>query len=138
MNPENLVSRLDSVRPSGKDRFLAKCPAHKDGSPSLSIRVADDRILLHCFAGCAAADVLAAVGLSLRDLYPERVTHDGAPIRPNHYHARDAALRGLREEITLVAIAAANLRNGVPFDDEDWHRLEQAEIKCRTILELIR
>lgn len=50
---------------------MARCPGHEDRSPSLSIRELDDgALLLHCFAGCQASDVLAAVGLEFRDLYP--------------------------------------------------------------------
>jgi hypothetical protein len=29
-------------------------------------------VLLHDFAGCATSDILAAVGLTLQDLFPER------------------------------------------------------------------
>jgi len=32
---------------------MALCPAHDDRNPSLSIQLADDRILIHCFAGCS-------------------------------------------------------------------------------------
>lgn len=49
---------------------MAKCPAHEDSSPSLSIATGrDGRVLLNCFGGCALADVLKALGLSMRDLF---------------------------------------------------------------------
>ena len=38
---------------------MCRCPAHADGTPSLSVRAGRTRLLLHCFAGCAAADILA-------------------------------------------------------------------------------
>jgi hypothetical protein len=38
------------------------CPAHDDRSPSLSVRIGRTRLLLHCFAGCKAADILRALG----------------------------------------------------------------------------
>ena len=58
--------------------FTARCPAHDDASPSLSIGVgADGRALLHCFAGCVTADILSALGLTWPDLFP-----------PGHHHAR--------------------------------------------------
>jgi len=61
-----LLNRLDRVHETGPGRWLACCPSHEDGTPSLSIRVLDDgTVLLHCFAGCSAADVVAAVGLEL-------------------------------------------------------------------------
>lgn len=43
---------------------LCRCPAHDDRSPSLSVRVGRTSLLLHCFAGCAAADVLRALRAS--------------------------------------------------------------------------
>lgn len=45
------------------------CPAHRDRTPSLSVRLAGDRVPLHCFAGCEVGDVTAAIGLDLRDLF---------------------------------------------------------------------
>jgi len=45
-----------------RGRGVVRCPAHEDRSPSLSWRLADDgRALVHCFAGCSFADILAAV-----------------------------------------------------------------------------
>jgi len=50
----------------------ACCPAHDDKSPSLSVALTHDgRILVHCHAGCAAGDVLAAAGLSIVDAAPD-------------------------------------------------------------------
>lgn len=66
---EALLSRLAGVHPAGPGRWLALCPAHPDRKPSLSIRLEGGRVLVHCFAGCDADAVLAAVGLSWRDLH---------------------------------------------------------------------
>ena len=67
-----LINRLDKVRETGRDRYIAKCPAHDDGDPSLSIRqLPDSRILLRCFAGCGAVDVLNALGLNWQSLMPD-------------------------------------------------------------------
>jgi hypothetical protein len=46
----------------------------------LSIRETDEGVVLaKCFAGCPVADVVAAVGLELSSLFPER-THYHAPV----------------------------------------------------------
>lgn len=68
---ERLLARLDKVK--GKyPKYMARCPAHEDNSPSLSIMAKDDgRILIKCFAGCGASDVMESIGLSLSDLFPE-------------------------------------------------------------------
>lgn len=75
MSPIDLItSKLDKCRPNGTNRYIACCPAHEDRDPSLSISEAQDgRILVHCFAGCSALDVVESLGLSLGDLFPPEV-----------------------------------------------------------------
>lgn len=69
---------LDALRNSGytvnvnSRGAMAQCPAHKDRNPSLSITPIEGSVLLHCFADCDTADVLAAVGLTKADLYDSR------------------------------------------------------------------
>ncbi|MFU2330204.1 AAA family ATPase [Pseudomonas sp. NFX98] len=71
-----VVSRMKGVKQHG-DSFMAVCPAHQDKSPSLSLsRAGDGRALVHCFAGCDPRDVLGAVGLEMRDLFPENMSQD--------------------------------------------------------------
>src|SRR5439155_12900589 len=66
---ENLVSHLHAQR-SGKG-WLARCPAHDDRKPSLSIdEGADGRALLKCHAGCDNTAILDALGMKPRDLFP--------------------------------------------------------------------
>lgn len=71
-----ILSRLKKVSGNGI-KYKACCPAHDDKSPSLSILFnPDGRILIHCHAGCDANDVLAELGLSLTDLYPDGAIRD--------------------------------------------------------------
>ena len=57
--------------------FMAKCPAHADRNPSLSISEKDGQILLRCHAGCDTRDVLGAVGLTFEDLHEGPNLHEG-------------------------------------------------------------
>ena len=42
--------------------WMARCPAHRDNTPSLSLGLGrDGTLLVHCFAGCAQQDVIAAL-----------------------------------------------------------------------------
>lgn len=41
--------------------WTARCPAHDDREPSLSIRNADGKVLVRCHAGCDQRDVIAAL-----------------------------------------------------------------------------
>ena len=54
-NINNLLSRLDKVRQSGPDSWMACCPAHEDKSASLSIRHADDENADSLFCGLFGA-----------------------------------------------------------------------------------
>jgi putative DNA primase/helicase len=49
--------------------WQARCPAHDDHVPSLSIRLEHDKFLLHCHAGCDVEDILQAAGLQWKDLF---------------------------------------------------------------------
>lgn len=40
---------------------MCRCPAHEDRRPSLSVRAGRSRLLLHCFAGCTASEILQAL-----------------------------------------------------------------------------
>ena len=71
MDIDLLLSRLEKVKQNGTDKYMACCPAHDDKTPSLAIRQANDRVLINCFAGCGANEVLEAVGLDYNTLYPE-------------------------------------------------------------------
>jgi hypothetical protein len=69
---------------------MARCPAHADATPSLSIRPGKTRLLFHCFAGCpndAVLNELARLRLSWRARDPDTAT--SAP--PSNF--RGAALR---------------------------------------------
>lgn len=65
----DLLPRLESARPRGNGRYSAKCPAHDDKSPSLSIQEGERGILLHCFSGCALTEICASLDLKQRDLF---------------------------------------------------------------------
>ena len=41
--------------------WIARCPAHEDREPSLSIREADCKVLVRCHAGCDQCNVIAAL-----------------------------------------------------------------------------
>ena len=65
-----LAEHGSKVKASGSTA-IAQCPTHDDRDPSLSVRAIEGSVLLKCHAGCDNADVLAAIGCTLRDLYDE-------------------------------------------------------------------
>lgn len=130
----DLLSRLDKVKKTGHGRWVAKCPAHADKQPSLSIREMDDgRILLHDFAGCETEAVLQAVGLTFSDLMPESV---GIQKKPESRPFTTAdALRCISFEAVLVAMTASRIASGQPIDGCDRDRLMLACSRIKGALE---
>ena len=81
MNVESLLAYLDGVThlrdQNGLRRWKAKCPAHDDKNPTLSVAEAPNgTILLRCWAGCSALEIVHAVGMELSDLFPDRDLRD--------------------------------------------------------------
>jgi hypothetical protein len=67
-----LLSKLDGVKSSGHDKWVALCPAHADKTPSLSIRqLEDSRILINCWSGCGAIEILRCIDLNFQHLMPD-------------------------------------------------------------------
>ena len=65
---QELLSRLEDVRETRRG-WIARCPAHEDSSPSLSIAEGRHQpVVLNCFAGCTAQEVAEAAGFDLADL----------------------------------------------------------------------
>ncbi len=115
---DRILERVTGVRSIGPGRWLAKCPAHEDRRPSLSIRETDDgRVLLNDFGGCSTSDVLGAIGMTLAQLFPERLQTDGKPL-PAHERPQlpaRAAQQRLAEaahEATVLAIILSDLDGG--------------------------
>src|SRR5215210_2840914 len=78
MSVDNPVRRVHNAleakgcHPRGEVwKFVAHCPAHEDRNPSLAIEEGcDRRVLIHCRAGCRTENVVAALGMTMADLFP--------------------------------------------------------------------
>lgn len=132
---ENLLNQLAKLKPTGPGRWLACCPSHQDCSPSLSIRQIDDgRILIHCFAGCAVHDILGAVGMTMEDLFPERLPDDLPRIK-RPYIAADV-LEAIAFESLIVSMVAVDMLNGKKIEPVDNARLQIAVGRIRAAADL--
>lgn len=112
-----LLTKLDGVRRSGPSSWMARCPCHEDSTPSLSVREAPDgRVLIHCFGGCGATDIVISLGLDLADLFPPRQQISYGPSRVHDHTipriAAADALRLLDQESFYVLLAADALACG--------------------------
>lgn len=73
MTPRELVvSRLEAHGSRGKGSSW-QCPAHEDRSASLSVSEGKDgKALVKCHAGCETSDIVKALDLEEKDLFPEQ------------------------------------------------------------------
>ena len=67
LTADQLLHRFDRVRKVRRG-WQARCPAHQDNSPSLTIRRGDRWWNLHCFAACTFDAIAAAIGLTPTEL----------------------------------------------------------------------
>lgn len=132
-NIHALLDRLDKVKPTRSDSWMACCPAHDDRNPSMNIRLTDDgKILVKCWAGCGAADIVAAAGLSLADLFPERDRDTWSkPISPSQRWVPRDVLASLAQESLIAAMGAEAAAKGEALSPDDIQRLAVASGRLR-------
>ena len=106
MSIERIVKALNGRW--GIGGAMARCPAHQDRTPSLSIAERDGKILLHCFAGCSYAAVVAE--LQRLNLWPR---YD---VQPEPTEAEKEKLRHARAERDRARERSA------AFIDRLWRR----------------
>jgi hypothetical protein len=122
MSADRVLSGLEKVRRTGPGRWSARCPAHEDRAPSLSIRETDDgRVLLHCFGGCQTEAVIGALGLeweALMEPLPPGV-HMRPGLRRPHFGGDMREL--VRQEAGVLAIILSDQakRGALPADIKD-------------------
>jgi len=67
---DRVLSALQQAGRKGRGTSW-QCPAHDDGSPSLSVTNGAKGVIMNCHAGCATEDIVAALGLTMPDLFDE-------------------------------------------------------------------
>ena len=76
---QNMLSKLSAhgsmlSMQKGGAKAMAMCPAHEDNKQSLSVgQNHKGDALLNCFAGCATADIMTALGLPMTALFSDGV-----------------------------------------------------------------
>lgn len=120
---EDILSRLDKVRRTGANNWIACCPAHDDSSPSLTIHAADDgRILIKCFPGCSFEEIVGAVGLGWEPWFPPKPKSDFVPAVRRPFPAADV-LEALSFECIVIAVHAGQLATGKALTEKDKARM---------------
>jgi hypothetical protein len=105
LNAEELARRINARRIT--TGWLARCPAHSDRLPSLSISPGrDGRTLLKCHAGCEPTAIVSALGLSLRDLFADSTPQ---PYRTSRSVSTDDVELELQAELKRIVAADSEL-----------------------------
>jgi hypothetical protein len=86
---EDVLDRLQIASRNG-EKAMCFCPAHDDrNNPSLSLKVENGKLLLHCFAGCRPEDIVSEMGLEMKDLFTQGGGGSSIPSNmPARLHAR--------------------------------------------------
>ena len=119
-----VLSHLEGVK-STRNGFNARCPAHPDKTPSLSVKEGDDgRVLLHCFAGCTTEAVVTSIGLNMTDLFMSR---SAVGIKSN---VAGVNIRELKAAISIerqiLYFLKADQAIGKKISKSDWDRAKLA------------
>jgi putative DNA primase/helicase len=114
MNLEAVLARLHGLRRNG-NAWQARCPAHEDKNPSLSICERNGNILLKCFAGCSFEVVCAALGIEPRELCSD---NGAAPRIVAEYDYQDEKVELLFQ---VVRYEPKNFRQRRPDGKGGWH-----------------
>lgn len=116
IDAESIAHALGGKR-SGQG-FICCCPAHDDRSPSLSITDVDNKILLHCFAGCTFEEVTCALrGMGLWATYCTKT---------NRHNRCRYTEKEISYAKTVIKLAQGDIRRGEALSAEDVEEVRNA------------
>jgi len=122
-----------TVKANNGTRATAQCPAHEDRNPSLAVTGIEGQVLVHDHGGCHIEDVLAAVNLTMADLFdePKGATYvygDGRKVHrsPDKRFCQSGNTKGSElYRLPVVVKAVAEGQTVVAVEGEkDCHALE--------------
>lgn len=83
MELQEFLSHFKGVKQTGPNQYIAHCPTREDKDPSLSISVGETgNILLHDHGGDLPENIVAKVGLTMRDLFANNGVPGSGPKGP--------------------------------------------------------
>jgi hypothetical protein len=128
---DDILARLEKVRRTGPNNWLACCPAHEDKSPSFTLHAnPDGRILANCFSGCSFPDIVEAVGLGWEPWFPPKQSADYLPPIKHAFPAADV-LKALADEADILCVVLHDSDWGLPLKKVDIERAQLAIERIR-------
>jgi len=137
INKSEILARFSKVYQSGTDQYQCLCPVHNDKNASLGIKFQDDKVIMHCFAGCQTEDILKSIGLTWNDIMPNSVDDDWKPshrIKFNPY----AVLKSMQDDYLYIMLSAIEIRKGNQLTEEDMDKLDKIAMKHKEIYEYLK
>lgn len=138
MSVEKILNKLNKVKRTSNNTWLACCPAHDDKTPSLSIKdTGEGKLMLRCFAGCETIDVLGAIGLDWEDVMPPKQPLEKIETVKSQKHTLYAtdALRVLKIESQIIVMAAFDIQKGRQIKEAEMARITLAMERIKTVTE---
>lgn len=135
MTPRETFLSLVDHKTTGRDHGMFRVPTRRDRTMSGTWReLADGRLLIHDFGGESVDNILAAIGLQIGDLFPDRLD-DHRPRERRPFPAADV-LRAIGFELTVALFAVQAVCSGRPLSDADQERLRTAYTRIQKALNL--
>ncbi len=134
---EKLLAALPRARRTPRG-WSARCPAHEDSTPSLSLReTSDGTVLIRCFAGCSAEAICRSIGLDLRDLFSAHIRRPKATAAPKTSLSMsrsqiEAFYRQTLEEGRAERLADEPWGNPEHTVDDQNRARRKTNVHCRT------
>lgn len=121
---DHILNRLDRVKSTGPGRWLACCPAHNDRHPSFTVRETEDNtILMKCWVGCSIDQILSALELEKKDLFPHR-TEYLAQLKPHERWIPRDILACLADDLLRAYVYVTYTERGEPIGEKAVEDLE--------------
>jgi hypothetical protein len=128
---EDILARLEKVRRTGPNNWMACCPAHEDRSPSLTLHASDTGLIVaKCHAECSFPEIVNAVGLGWDVWFPPKQKGDfSSPIK-RAFPAADL-LNAIADEAEILDIVLHDADWGLPLYKADIERAKLAINRIR-------
>ena len=130
----DILPLLDKVKTVKPNQWKARCPAHNDNTPSLSLKELDDgKVLIKCWSGCHIEEITNALGLDFQCLFPPKIEPLNSQYSQNKTHNPQVTTRQLEKlnsviglELLILKMCSACIRNNSPISLEDMKRTNNA------------
>jgi len=119
-----LLDGLDGIRETGHGKYVARCPAHDDRNPSLSVSDKNGKILVMCWAGCTQEEVIGALrgmGLWHSASRHQLEIRKGTELKNDIRHHQQMIFLGAASTIELSGADIAQMKESMAFLKEHAH-----------------